>query len=90
MARNKTYLVVSILVILVLILGTLVVYAFVLKPVVSGYTIKAQNYGVEYALLTVAQLSANCQIIPITIGEQTIRLIDVNCVQQPNEVYLEG
>ena len=83
MAKNKVAIIVSVLVILVLILGTLVVYAFVLKPMVNGYTIKAQNYGVEYALLTVAQLSANCQIIPITIGNRTIQIIDTSCLQQP-------
>lgn len=90
MTQNKTAIVVSILMLLVLILGALVIYAFVLKPVVSGYAIKAQNYGVEQALLTVAQLSTNCQIVPITIGNQTIQLVDVKCVQQPQESFVNG
>ena len=90
MARNKSAIVISILILFVLILGFLVIYAFALKPAISGYTIKAQNFGVEQTLLTVAQLSANCQIVPITIGEQTIQLIDVNCVQQPQEALVEG
>ncbi|MEK6819579.1 MAG: hypothetical protein AABY03_00065 [Nanoarchaeota archaeon] len=90
MARNKTAIVILMLVLLVLILGFLVIYAFVLKPVVSGYAIKAQNFGTEQTILTIAQLSQNCQVVPLTIGEQTIELIDVNCVQKESEILVEN
>ena len=82
--------VISILIILVIALAAMVLYAFVLKPAVSGYAVKVQNQGIEYALSTVAQLSSTCQVVPITIGNQTTNLINVNCLQQPTEAAVVG
>ncbi|MBI2042796.1 hypothetical protein HYT25_00205 [Candidatus Pacearchaeota archaeon] len=90
MARNKTAIVISILVILVLILGTLVVYSFVLKPVVSGYVVNSQNQGVQYAILTIMQQASTCQEVPLTFGNQTMRLIWIDCLQQSKDILVQG
>lgn len=87
MAKNRIAIAISILVLMVLILGFLVAYAFIVKPVVSGYVINAQNSGMEQAIVTIVQLSQNCQIVPLTIGEETTQLINVDCIQQqPQEI----
>ena len=90
MGRNNTGIVIAVLVILVLILSGLVLYAFVLKPAVTGYVVNSQNQGIEYALAAIVQASADCKIVPITIGDKTTQFIDVSCLQQQTETTVVG
>ena len=43
------------------------------------------NQGAEYAVMQIAQNAATCQEVPLTIGNQTINLIAVECLQQAAE-----
>ena len=40
------------------------------------------NQGTEYAVFQIAQSAATCQQVPLTVGNQTINLIAVECLQQ--------
>ncbi|HJZ19183.1 MAG TPA: hypothetical protein VJ208_03695 [Candidatus Nanoarchaeia archaeon] len=90
MSSGKSKITIAVLLLLVAVLSLLVVYSFVLKPAVTGYAVKSQNNGIEYALTAVVQASANCQVVPLTVGELKVNLVDVNCLQQNNEISLEG
>lgn len=83
MERDKTRLVIVILTLLVLILASFVIYAFAIKPTISGYAINAQNQGIEFAVISIMQQAASCQQVPLTFGNQTINLIAVECLQVP-------
>ena len=39
------------------------------------------QYGYEQAILQVAQQVSTCQQVPLTIGEQTINVVAVECLQ---------
>jgi hypothetical protein len=43
------------------------------------------NQGAEYAIIQIAQNAATCQQVPLTIENQTINLIAVECLQQAAE-----
>ena len=40
------------------------------------------NQGAEYAIVQIAQNVATCQQVPLIVGNQTINLIAVECLQQ--------
>jgi hypothetical protein len=85
MKEKRMKLIISLLALLVVILLFFVLYAFILKPAMNGFVVKAQNQGVEYALNIIAQASSNCQVVPITINNQTINIINVDCLQQAQQ-----
>ena len=45
MVKNKTNLIIAILIVLVFILGAMVVYSYVAKPLISGYSVKTYGQG---------------------------------------------
>lgn len=79
---NKNILVLSLVLVVVLLLGFLG-YLFLIKPALSGLVVQGQNEGFQYALGSIAQQAAQCQTVPITVGDKTINLIAVECLQQP-------
>lgn len=81
MNSGKTGVIIAILLILVIVLSAIVVYAFVLRPAVTGYVINAQNQGVQYAVLTIMQQASSCQPVPLNFENQTMNLIWVDCLQ---------
>jgi hypothetical protein len=85
MQRNKTVWVMGILILLIVILVGIVSYVYVLKPVVNGYTISAQNQGVEFAVVSIMQQASSCQQVPLTFGDQTMNIIAVGCL--PPELF---
>ena len=81
MKAEKNRLMIVLILVIVVLLG-IVAYAFVLKPVFNGYTIKSQNEGVQYAVFTIMQQAAKCQQVPLTFQNQTMNIIWVDCLQQ--------
>lgn len=79
---RRTNVLVAFLVLVIVILGGFLVYAFVIAPSISGYVIEKQNEGVQFALASVFQTAGNCQQVPLTFNNQTINLIAVECLQQ--------
>jgi len=97
---SKTNIVIGILIFLVIILGGIVAYTYIAKPLITGYVVNiqddAQGQGAELAIITIAQqaVSNNCQLVPLNIGEQTINLIWYDCVdallQQQAQLFEES
>jgi len=72
---NKTNVLIAILVAVIVILAGIMLYAFVIKPKISGYTIQKQSEGVQLAVnYILAQLRQN-GFVPIQVGNQTLILV---------------
>lgn len=83
--KNKTRLIIGILFFVIVVLLIVLIYAFVIRPVFTGKIVKAQNRGYEYAFIQIAQQAATCKQVHLRIGNQTITLIAVECLQQVQE-----
>lgn len=83
MAADKNKILITVLVVIVLVLLAVIAYTFVVSPRVSGYVVDKQVEGYQIAVLDIARTAAQCQTVPIQVGEgQTINLIAVECLQQ--------
>lgn len=85
MKNNKISLLVKILILVIVILLAIIAYVFIVRPTITGYIVEGQNQGYELAILQIAEQATTCQQVPLTIGEQTINLIAVECLQPPQE-----
>ncbi len=85
MKENKTrVLVLSLILVIVVLLG-FVLYMFVIKPTFTGQVINAQNEGYVYAFAQIMQQASTCQPVPLTLGNQTIQIINIECL--PPELF---
>jgi len=79
---NRTNILMAILVLVIVILAGIMVYAFVIKPKISGYNTQKQTEGVQIAVnYIVAQLQQN-GFVQIPIGDQTLILVPYSPPQQ--------
>ncbi len=79
MRENKNRVVVlSLIAVIVLLLG-FVGYIFLIRPSLTGLAVSGWNQGQQYTILTIAQQAAQCQQVPLTVGNQTINLIALEC-----------
>ncbi|MBA7689997.1 hypothetical protein ES703_98516 [subsurface metagenome] len=85
MVVNKTGLIMKLLLLIIVILIIVIAYAFVVRPAVIGYAVKAQNEGYAYAFASIMQQAATCQPVPLTFGNQTMNIIAVECL--PPELF---
>lgn len=58
-----------------------VLYVFVVQPKLNGLVTQGQTEGYQYAILSIAQQAATCQSVPLTVGNQTINLVALECYQ---------
>lgn len=80
--KDKKDALILILSIVSLLLLLVVAYTFLVKPVLNGLVTKGQNEGVQYAVTTIVQQAATCQQpVPLTVGNQTINLVALECYQ---------
>jgi len=77
--RDKIIL--ALLIAVVLLLGFLG-YLFLIQPALSGLVSQGQTEGMEYAITYIAQQAATCNTVPLTVENQTINLVAVECLQQ--------
>lgn len=77
---NKTKLLIGVLISVIVVLLGFVIYAFVISPSITSFVVEAQTQGYEYAILQIAQQASECQQVPLTIGNQTINLVSVDCL----------
>jgi len=80
---DKKKVLITILIAIIVVLAAILVYIFLIRPSITGYTIEKQNQGIEFAIVSIMQQAATCQPVPLTFGNQTINLIAVECLQQP-------
>jgi len=75
---NKTNVLITVLVLVIVILLAAVLYAFVIKPAISGYTVQKQTEGVQIAvnsILVQIQQNGFVQIPYGPSGNQTLILV---------------
>jgi hypothetical protein len=79
--KDKKDFLILVLGIVAIALLLVVLYVFVVQPKLNGLIIQGQSEGYQYTILSIAQQAATCQIVPLTVGNQTINLIAVDCLQ---------
>lgn len=72
---NKTNVLISILILVIVVLGGIVVYSFLVKPAYTGYVVDKQVEGVNLCVTNLlTQLQQN-GFIQIPIGNQSLILV---------------
>lgn len=73
--EKKTNILITILVLVIVILAGIMVYTFLVKPKISGYSTQKQTEGVQIAInYIIAQLQQN-GFVQIPVGNQTLILV---------------
>lgn len=80
--RNKTGLVIGILILVIIVLLVVVAYAFIARPAINGLVVQGYNQGAQEVIIQIAQLANTCQVVPLTLGNQTINIVAVECLPQ--------
>ena len=83
MRRNKTALVIWLLVLIILILLILVAYVFLIQPAIVNYTINKQSQGAQIAVDSILREVVQCKIFPLQVGNETINLVALECLDLP-------
>ena len=72
---DKKKILITLLIAIIVVLVTIIIYAFVIRPAISGYTIQKQTEGVQIAVNSIlVQLQQN-GFVQIPIGNQTLILV---------------
>ena len=80
---DRSRLVISILVGIVLLMGLFMLYLFVLQPAMQGYVIEKQTEGVQIAVGTILTQIQQYGFVQIPIGEnQVLTLVPAQAPQQ--------
>jgi hypothetical protein len=82
MGKDKRDKMILALVIVVLVLLAVLGYIFLIKPAISGFVVSNQNEGVQYAILSIVQQASTCKTVSLPVGNQTMDIIWVKCLQQ--------
>ena len=77
--NSKKWLVITLISIIVVLVG-FIIYAFGIRPAISGYVINAQNEGAQIAVNYIVSQVAQNGYVQIPVGNQTLVLIPY---QQP-------
>ena len=71
---------VAVLVAIIAVLILVIAYTFLVSPRIAGYAVERQQEGIDYAVVNIAQVAAQCQqAISLPLGNQTINLVAVEC-----------
>ena len=80
---NRTRILIVLLVLIIVVLAGILVFNFFVKPTVTGYTTQRQIQGYQIALADIIRVVAQCQPFPVAVGNQTINLVALECLQLP-------
>ena len=88
MVEGSTKAVVWILLAVILVLLLFISYIFLVRPAYTGFVTEKQvegyQVGYQNVILQIMQQASTCQAVPLTIGNQTMNLIWIDCLgQQP-------
>jgi hypothetical protein len=79
---DKRKILITVLIAVIVILAAIIVYAFVISPSVTGYTVDRQREGIEFAISSIiAQIQQN-GFAQISVGNETLYLRPFNPQQQ--------
>jgi flagellar basal body-associated protein FliL len=80
---------ITVLALVVVIMALVMIYAFVIQPAISGYTVQKQNegavQGANYVLSQIVNTVGQCQTFALPVGNQTIHLVALECLQQAQQ-----
>lgn len=74
MGSNKGFLVVSLILVILILLGV-IGYAFAIKPAINSYVINNQNQGIDFAVSNILQQLQQNGYVQIPVGNQTLILV---------------
>ena len=84
--KNKTGLVIGILLLVIVVLLIIVVYSFVVRPAITSYVVNVQNQGYDQgyatAIVSIMERASQCQPVPLILGNQTMDVIWIECLRQ--------
>lgn len=83
---SRSGVVIGALLLIIVVLAVFLVYAFAIRPAITGYLVDVQNQGVQSTIFFIMQQTAppSCQVVPLTLNNQTINLVAAECLQQPS------
>lgn len=82
--RNKTGVLIGVLIFVIAVLLLIVIYAFVVKPAIINYQVTNQNQGINYAVGTIIQQIQQNGYAQIPVGNQTLILVPLQPSQTTN------
>lgn len=87
---KSTGIVIGVLLLIIIVLAGFLIYAFAVRPAVTGYVAEKQMQGIEFAVITIAEQAKTCQLVPLLYGNETINMVwaecfDLNCLRQPSQ-----
>jgi len=65
---DKKKVLITILVAVIVILAAIIVYAFLIRPGVTGYAVDRQREGYQIAILDIMQQAVTCQLFHLLFG----------------------
>jgi len=80
---DKKKVLIKILIAVIIVLVAVMIYAFVIRPGITGYAVSRQTEGFELAVVSIMQRAITCQPVPLVYGNQTVNLIAIECLPQP-------
>ena len=83
---NRTRILIVFLVLIIVVLAGILLFNFFIKPKVTGYTTQRQFEGAQILYLDIVRVVTQCQPYPLPIGNQTINLVALECLQQAQPV----
>ncbi len=82
---NRAGTVIGILIFVIVVLAGVVVYSFAVRPAITGYSVDKMNEGYFTAILQIINQAKTCQVVPLTFGNQTANIVDISCLQLPEQ-----
>ncbi len=83
---NKQSVLIKILIAIIVVLAIILLYIFLIRPGITGYTINKQNEAFGFAIVSIMQQAATCQPVPLSFGNQTMNIIAIDCLSQQQPV----
>jgi len=82
MASNKTQVILITSLIVLFGFGLRVYWSWNVCFLNQANQLNSAQYGYSQAILTIAQQAATCQQVPLMVGNETINIIWIDCLQQ--------
>ncbi len=76
--ERRTNILITSLVLVIVVLAGIMVYSFLIKPKISGYTTQKQTEGIQIAILNILSQIQQRGYAQIPVGNQTLYLAPFN------------
>jgi len=82
---DKKKVLITLLVAVIVILAAIIVYAFLIRPNITGYVVDRQNEGIEFAIAAIVSQIQQNGFAQIPVGNETLYLVPFNPQQAPQQ-----